>query len=206
MARVLVADDKSTNREFLTTLLGYGGHQLLEAANGAEALEQVRAEHPDLVIADVLMPVMDGYEFVRQLRADPEINTTRVIFYTASYHEREARALARSCGVHQLLIKPAEPEQILATVAEALNATHNQAGATGRQEFDRGHLRLLTDKLSENVNALEASNQRLADLLEVSRLLASEYEADQLLAKFCPAARELIGARFAFVGVLSEDQ
>jgi len=54
-----------------------------------------------------------------------------------------------------------------------------------------------------NVNALEAANQRLADLIEVSRLLASEHDGEQLLAKFCPAARELIGARMAFVGVFS---
>jgi two-component system cell cycle sensor histidine kinase/response regulator CckA len=81
----------------LVTLLGYRGHRLREAADGAEALEQVRMERPDLVIADILMPTMDGYELVRQLRADPTTAPIPVIFYTAHYHEQEARALA---GTH----------------------------------------------------------------------------------------------------------
>jgi transcriptional regulator with GAF, ATPase, and Fis domain/CheY-like chemotaxis protein len=204
MATVLVADDKPTNREFLTTLLGYGGHRVLEAADGAAALAQVRTEHPDLVITDVLMPVMDGYEFVRQLRADPQIAGTRVIFYTASYHEREARALAESCGVHHLIVKPAEPEQILATVNQALGAALEPNEAPPPLEFDREHLRLLTDKLSANVNALEAANQRLSELLEIGRVLAAEHDSERLLDKFCPAVRALTGARFAFIGVLHE--
>src|SRR2546426_12558552 len=112
MATILVADDHPVNREFLTTLLGYGGHRFLEARDGPEALVQVRNEHPDLVIADVLMPVMDGYEFVRQMRLDPKISTTPVIFFTASYHEGVARTLAASCGVNHVIIKPAEPQEI----------------------------------------------------------------------------------------------
>src|SRR5919201_3519343 len=99
MATILVVDDHPTNREFLVTLLGYGGHRLLEAADGAEALAAARAEHPDLVIADILMPTMDGYELVRQLRADPSVARTPVIYYTAHFLEPEAQALARSCGV-----------------------------------------------------------------------------------------------------------
>src|SRR5262245_1514822 len=99
MATILIVDDHPTNRAFLVTLLGYAGHRLLEAADGAEALEAVCATRPDLVITDVLMLTMDGYEFVRRLRADPAIARTQVIFYTATYLEREAQALARDCGV-----------------------------------------------------------------------------------------------------------
>src|SRR6266852_8722763 len=141
MAKILVADDRPINRQFLTTLLGYGGHRLLEAGDGAEALVQVRSEHPDLVIADVLMPVMDGYEFVRQMRLDPEISSTPVIFFTASYHEREARLLAASCGVDHVITKPAEPEQILTVVDQALGASRHSVQSP-EQEFEQDHLRL----------------------------------------------------------------
>src|SRR5260221_14750194 len=105
MATILIVDDRPTNREFLLTLLGYGGHRLLEAADGAEALAVAKAERPDLVIADILMPTMDGYEFVRRLRTDPAISATPVIFCTAHYHEQEARNLARACGVSHILTK-----------------------------------------------------------------------------------------------------
>ena len=106
MAKILMVDDQAENRELVVTLINYRGHQALEAADGAEALALVRAEHPDLVISDILMPTMDGYEFVRQLRADPSIAATEVIFYSAHYREREARNLARDCGVTRVLIKP----------------------------------------------------------------------------------------------------
>jgi CheY-like chemotaxis protein len=60
MATILIVDDRPTNRHFLMTLLGYGGHILLEAADGAQALKIVRDQRPDLIITDILMPTMDG--------------------------------------------------------------------------------------------------------------------------------------------------
>jgi CheY-like chemotaxis protein len=80
MASILIVDDRPTNRQFLLTLLGYTSHRLLEAADGAQALEIVRAERPDLVITDILMPTMDGYAFVKQLRGESAIAATPVIF------------------------------------------------------------------------------------------------------------------------------
>src|ERR1700760_2426817 len=85
VAKILVVDDYPTNREFLVTLLGYRGHSLHEASDGAEALDVAAAVRPDLIITDVLMPTMDGYEFVRRLRSISEIASTPVIFYTAHY-------------------------------------------------------------------------------------------------------------------------
>src|SRR4026208_1730957 len=102
MANILIVDDQQMNREVLGALLKYAGHQLLEASDGAEALESTQRNHPDLVITDILMPVMDGYEFVKHLRADHSIAHTPVIYYTAHYLEREARALAEKSGITQI--------------------------------------------------------------------------------------------------------
>ena len=120
MATILIVDDNAINRSFLVTLLGYAGHRLLEAAGGVDGLRLIHAERPDLVISDILMPNMDGHEFVTRIHADAAIAATAVIFYTAGYHEVEARAIARSCGVQAVLAKPAEPETILRTVNQAL--------------------------------------------------------------------------------------
>jgi diguanylate cyclase (GGDEF)-like protein/PAS domain S-box-containing protein len=120
MATILIVDDHVLNREFLTTLLGYGGHRLMEAPDGIEALKAMRQERPALVIADILMPNMDGFEFVNCLKADPAIADVPVIFYTATYREREARVMAAACGVRWVLPKPSDPEVILKTVHEAL--------------------------------------------------------------------------------------
>ena len=109
------------NREFLRTLLGYGGHRLIEAANGADAPARwSRSDKPDLIISDILMPGMDGYELVTRLRRDPDTADLPVIFYTALYREREAAKMAQECGVRWVLPKPSSPDVILRTVHEAL--------------------------------------------------------------------------------------
>ena len=71
MATILVADDNRANREALAALLELAGHDVIRAADGREAFARAREAHPELVISDVLMPVMDGYELARNLRADP---------------------------------------------------------------------------------------------------------------------------------------
>ena len=94
MATVLVADDNRANRQALGALLESAGHRVLIAADGREALGLARTERPDLVISDVLMPAMDGYELVRRLRDDPASAGSVVLFYTAYFGSDEARNLA----------------------------------------------------------------------------------------------------------------
>ncbi|HKV40226.1 MAG TPA: response regulator, partial [Blastocatellia bacterium] len=120
MAKILVVDDQPFNRKLFVSLLGHEDHLLFEASDGVEALKLARDEHPDLIISDILMPTMDGFEFVHRLRADPAIATTRVIFTTASYLDREARTIAEACGVSVVLTRPCELETIRRTVETAL--------------------------------------------------------------------------------------
>ena len=205
MATILVVDDLSANREVLVALLRYKGHRLLEAEDGNQGLAVVQAEHPDLVITDVLMPVMDGYEFVRQLRLDPAISATRVVFYTAHYGEREARTLALSTGVSDVLTKPVEPEEVLKVVDRVLS---DDVKKTSRDApplptaFDREHLRLLTDKLSDKARDLRTANARLRALINIGLELASETDSERLLLNVCVAARDLFGATYVTLGIL----
>ncbi len=120
MATILVVDDRPVNRELLVTLLGYSGHRLLEAADGETALVLARTERPDLIISDIVMPTMDGYELARLVRADPLIAATQLVFYTASYVVAETRQLAQACGVAYIITKPAEPEIICRSLLEKL--------------------------------------------------------------------------------------
>ena len=161
MATILIVDDQPSNRRLVATVVRYAGHRTLEAADGAAALELVHQEHPDLVVCDLLMPVMDGYEFVRQLREQDRTANTRVIFYTATYLEDKAHALAAACGVQHLLFKPCEPEVILQTIALALEQHPPQGARPDTAHFDREHLRLLSDKLALKVEELESANARL---------------------------------------------
>lgn len=201
MAKILVVDDLPANRALVVTLIGHSGHQALEAADGAQALAIVRAERPDLVISDILMPTMDGYEFVRQLRADHGLAATQVIFYSAHYREQEARNLALACGVTQVLVKPCDPQDILLAIEQAMSEIAPQASVALEHEFQTRHLQLMTDKLTDNVAELEAMNRRLAALTDLNLQLASERDPQVLLANVCRGARDLIGAEYAVLCV-----
>jgi two-component system, cell cycle sensor histidine kinase and response regulator CckA len=206
VSTILIVDDVATNRDVLVTLLRYQGHRMVEASDGAEALAVVEAEHPDLVITDVLMPVMDGYEFVRQLRLDEATKQIPVVFYTAHYGEREARAFALSSGVSFVLTKPVEPEDVLKIVGRAL-AGETETGMPQdvsplATAFDREHLRLLTDKLSEKAGDLSTADARLRALINIGLELASERDAKRLLQNVCIAARDLFGATYVTLGIL----
>jgi diguanylate cyclase (GGDEF)-like protein len=201
MATVLVVDDNATNRELVVTLLTYKGYRSLQAADGAEALALARKSRPDLVICDILMPTMDGYEFVRLLRADPAIAHTEVIFYSANYREQQAQSLARDCGVSRVLIKPCVPEDILEAVEQALGHQETSVAQPITEDFDREHLRLMTDKLSEKAHMLQRAKDRLSALTELNLRLASERDPHALLEQVCRGARDLIGAKYAVLCV-----
>src|SRR4051812_6947115 len=121
MAKILVVDDRIMNRQFLIMLLAHGKHDLFEAADGAEALKLARDKHPDLIISDILMPTMDGCEFVQAMRSDAEIAHTKVIFYTATYRAREARIIANACGVLTVLLRPSDPRILLDAINKELS-------------------------------------------------------------------------------------
>ena len=199
MATILVVDDDPAARDLIVTVLGYAGHAVREAEDGAEALVQARELLPDLIIADLLMPTMDGFEFVRQLREEPQFSATPVMFYTATYLESEVKALIDACGAVGVISKPAEPEEILSRVATVLGAPPKTVGPVPLVDFHREHLGILTAKLSRM--AAEAT-PRLEAMIELSLKLASERDPRQLLDNFCTSARKIIGAKYAAVGVL----
>ena len=201
MATILVVDDHASNREFLVTLLGYHQHRLLEAADGAEALEVICRDRPDLIITDILMPTMDGYELLRRLRADPTIASTPVILTSAYYLESEGRALASQCGIAHILQKPTEPEDVLRAVAEALSVSGGSVSSPEPEGFEHDHLRVLTDKLSQTNETLRGTNAKLAAIIELSQELAHQRNPTQLLNALTQAARQIIGARFAAVAI-----
>jgi len=208
LSKILIVDDRLINRELLAQLLGQHQHDLLEASDGAEALRVARAEQPDLIISDVLMPTMDGYEFVRQLRADPIVSLIPIVFITGHYLSREARSLADSCGVDYVLYRPCDKDDVLCVVDAALNRTksHDLLAPAKREEFDRKHLELLTDTLSEKAGELRAMNHKLNALIELSQQMSLEHEPLNLVNNYSRVAREIIGTKWNAVGLLSSDE
>ncbi len=118
-ARILVVDDEPAIREYETSLLSELGHEVLTAADGAEALELARAKQPHLVLLDVMMPELSGIEVCRQLRADPRTRDIRVIVVSAVDAKR---ALEESiiAGADDFLAKPIHALELMVRVRSIL--------------------------------------------------------------------------------------
>jgi PAS domain S-box-containing protein len=177
MTVILVLDDRATDRQLLATVLGYAGHEVLQAGTAEAGLELARTRQPDLIISDILMPDKDGYQVARELRGDPLTAGIAVIFCTAMYSLEEVRRLATACGVSHILVKPCEPEEITRVVNEILGETHKLGFPVLTERFDREHLRVINAKLVEKVHELETLNHEhelLHEQLRETETRASE--------------------------------
>ena len=164
MATILIVDINQADRRTYVTLLGNYDHRLLEATNGVEALELARTELPDLIITDIIMPIMDGFTLVRRLHAEPLLAGIPVIFHTTNYDDSEIHKLARASGVRHILRKPSEPLEILRAVNESLKRPAEPTKLPQTGQLQREHLRVLADKLYQKITELEDANERLRNL------------------------------------------
>jgi diguanylate cyclase (GGDEF)-like protein len=164
LATILIVDTVSSDRRSYITLLGNFGHRLLEAGGGEEALDLARAELPDLIITDILMPHMDGFTLVRRLRAEPLLMGVPVIFHTDNYDVSEIHRLSRASGIQYILRKPAEPHEILRAVNESLKRPTTPSRLPQTGQLQREHLQLLADKLYQKNMELEKANERLRNV------------------------------------------
>ena len=117
--RILVAEDEPDNRRIVVRVLTVEGYETLEAADGQAAVALARREHPDLIMMDLAMPGMDGWEAARQLKADPETADIPIIALTA-FAMRGDEERAREAGCDGYLSKPCRPQTIREAVARFL--------------------------------------------------------------------------------------
>ena len=120
MTRILIADDNPQNLYLLETVLKSHGHEVVSARNGIEAIELAVKNPPDLIVTDILMPGMDGFELCRRWRAHELLNQIPFIFYTATYTDLKDEQFALSLGADRFLIKPQQPEVLIQVVKEVL--------------------------------------------------------------------------------------
>jgi two-component system, chemotaxis family, chemotaxis protein CheY len=113
--RILTIDDSKTMRDMLMLTLVDAGFDVIQAVDGKDGIDMLERENVDVVITDINMPRMDGYEVVRQLRARPEHKTTPILVLTTE-SEAEKKNIARAAGATGWLVKPFDPERLIATV------------------------------------------------------------------------------------------
>lgn len=168
MKRVLIVDDHAANLYLLRALLQGHGFEVDEALDGGQALERARLNPPDLVISDLLMPVMDGYTLLRHWKADDRLCAIPFVVYTATYTDPGDEALALEMGADTFLVKPTEPQTLMLHIGEVLERA-SQGGQVPRtqtgneQETLKLYNEVLVKKLEKRSEQLE---QRVAALTE----------------------------------------
>ena len=116
---ILVADDEAVLRALVRATLSSAGYDVLEAADGDEALELARSARPDLIVLDLMMPGKSGLDVLRELRADPELAATPVVMLTARTRAADREAAAEA-GADRFLAKPFSPRELVRIVADVL--------------------------------------------------------------------------------------
>ena len=172
---ILIVDDNSTNLYVLKSLLESEGMETITAKNGKEALAKARSHPPDLIVSDILMPVMDGYTLCRHWKSDDQLKHIPFIFYTATYTEAKDEKFALSLGADLFIVKPQEPEVLINMLSKFLSAQYvvkpAQLKPLGEEmEFFRQYNEILFSKLEKKMLDLETANQQLKMLEERYRL------------------------------------
>jgi two-component system, cell cycle response regulator DivK len=117
--KILVVEDQEDNRQILRDLLSSAGYEMSEAGDGQEALVAVAKQRPDLILMDIQLPIMDGYEATRRIKADPNTKAIPIIVVT-SYALSGDESKARDAGCDAYVTKPYSPRALLAKIREFL--------------------------------------------------------------------------------------
>jgi len=117
--RILVVEDHADNRQIIRDMLAPTGYEITEVENGEEALAAIANQRPDLILMDIQLPVMDGYETARRIKADPALRSIPIIAVT-SYALSGEEKKARAAGCDEYVPKPFSPRQLLAKIRNFL--------------------------------------------------------------------------------------
>lgn len=202
--KILIVDDNADNLYMLETLLAGHGYDTVSARNGAEALECLEARDFDLIISDILMPVMDGFQLCRAVREEKMTRSIPFIFYTATYTSEKDRDFALSLGADRFIVKPADPDEFIGIVGRILSAeevTHAVPGAAsldGEREYLKEYSDRLKEKLEKKIAQLEASERRYRNLFNSLRDVVILTDRDRIvLDANQPALRNTFGYEVA---------
>jgi len=116
---ILVVEDQEDNRQILRDLLDSAGFEIIEAHDGEQALVKVSERRPDLILMDIQLPLLDGYEATRRIKANPDLRAIPIIVVT-SYSLSGDESKARAAGCDAYVPKPYSPRQLLAKIREYL--------------------------------------------------------------------------------------
>lgn len=182
---ILVVDDVSKNLQVVGTLLRKEGYRIVPATSGAQALERVRAETPDLILLDLMMPDMDGLEVCRRLKADALTQPVPVIFLTAS-NEMEHLVQGFEVGAVDYITKPFNPPELLARVQTHLELKHARQRLREMNEEKNEFMGIAAHDLRSPLNAIQGYSEMFLEESDLGR-----QEQEDLVRRIRDGARRM---------------
>jgi len=179
--KILIVDDNNENRYFLETLLKGNGYDVNSAINGADALQKLGTGGFDMIISDILMPVMDGFQLCRECKMASNLQDIPFIFYTATYVDKKDEELALALGADKFIRKPMEPDEFMSIIRDIIRdmKTLKPASKKSAAKEEKEVFKLYSERL---VNKLE---KKMLDLeKEIARREQAEEKLRQSEAKY----------------------
>ena len=217
--KILIVDDMEENLYLLETLLRGSGYEVVAAKDGVEALSRLKEKSIDIIVSDILMPKMDGFQLCRECKKDESLKKIPFIFYTASYTNKKDENFALSLGADKFIIKPAKPEVFLKILEEVIEEHKKGTLVIPKEPIKEEEIYLtqynkrLIHKLEKKMLDLEKSEihiKYLYSLLRairgVNQLIVREKNRDVLLQKICDVLTKARGYNTAWLGFLKDEK
>lgn len=215
--KVLIVDDRAENRLILETKMKAADYDVTSAVNGVEALKCLRNDHYDLVVTDLMMPQMDGYQLTHAIKTDPELRDIPILVYTATYTDPKDEALALNLGANGFVLKPASDEEFFSAVEAVIDRSKKgelpQKKASPEElTYLREYSERLIHKLEDKVADHEKAERQLRELnaaleLRIRAATAELQQTNQDLEAFAySVSHDLRGPLRLIAGYLKELQ
>ncbi len=155
--KVLIVEDDINSMYLLKTILKKGGYKTINAQDGAEALKRLKKNKIDIIISDILMPKMDGFQLCRKCKGDDKLRKILFLFYTATYKRKQDEEFALSLGAEKFIIKPREPDVLLKIMDEIIREHKKEEPKTSskklikEEQYLAGYNRRIIKKLEDKV-------------------------------------------------------
>ncbi len=188
---ILIVEDFDHVRELLEATLIHRGYVVISARDGIEALERIKKQEPSLILADIMMPNMDGFALAQKVRSNPQTEHIPILFISATFITQEDIDFALSLGAVSFLEKPIDAQELVLTVGEILTGAHIEfSEPLSDESFHKGYRKRLEAKLKQKHDQIARAQRLVENVPEKQR---PEFEAllHQTKSQYRQITREL---------------